>query len=43
MGGAELTELVGELAAGRVFGHAIRPGIADATGSGRVRVDAIAR
>jgi acyl-ACP thioesterase len=39
----ELTELVPAPAAGRVFERAIRPGIADATGSGRVRLDAIAR
>jgi acyl-ACP thioesterase len=39
----ELTELVPAPAAGRVFERAMRPGIADATGSGRVRLDAIAR
>lgn len=36
-------ELVAEPAAGRVFEHAQLPGIADAVGSGRVRLDAIAR
>jgi acyl-ACP thioesterase len=43
VGGIELTELVSEPASGRVFERAMRPGIADATGSGRVRLDAIAR
>jgi hypothetical protein len=41
VGGVELSELVGEPAAGRVFGQAM-PGIADARGSGQVRLDAIA-
>jgi acyl-ACP thioesterase len=36
-------ELVAEPAAGRVFECAQMPGIADAVGSGRVRLDAIAR
>jgi acyl-ACP thioesterase len=39
----ELTELVPAPAKGRVFERTLRPGIADATGSGRVRLDAIAR
>jgi acyl-ACP thioesterase len=39
----EPAELVAEPASGRVFEHSLRPGIADATGDGRVRVDAIAR
>jgi acyl-ACP thioesterase len=43
VGEADLTELVPVPAAGRMFRRAIRPGIADATGSGRVRLDAIAR
>jgi acyl-ACP thioesterase len=43
MGVVELTELVPTPAEGRVFEQALRPGIADATGSGRVRLDAIAR
>ena len=43
MSAGKLTELVAEPAQGRVFERAMRPGIADATGSGRVRLDAIAR
>jgi hypothetical protein len=43
VGGVELTELALEPAAARVFGQAVGPGIADATGSGRVSLDAIAR
>jgi len=43
VGEVDLTELVPEPAEGRVFGRAMRPGIADATESGRVRLDAIAR
>jgi acyl-ACP thioesterase len=43
MGAVELTELVPAPAAGRAFEQGMRPGIADATGSGRVRLDAIAR
>ena len=39
----ELTELVPEPAAGRIFELAMQPGIADAVGDGRVRLDAIAR
>ena len=39
----ELTELVPEPASGRVFELEMRPGIADADGDGRVRLDAIAR
>jgi len=41
--GVELSELVPEPASGRVFERTIRPGIADVTGSGRARLDAIAR
>ena len=40
---SEPAELVAEPAAGRVFERALRPGIADALGDGRVRLDAIAR
>jgi acyl-ACP thioesterase len=36
-------DLVPEPAKGRVFEHTVLPGLADATGSGRVRLDAIAR
>jgi acyl-ACP thioesterase len=43
MRAVELTELVPAPAEGRAFERAMRPGIADATGSGRVRLDAIAR
>ena len=39
----QLTELVGEPATGRIFEQALMPGIADADGGGRVRLDAIAR
>jgi len=39
----ELTELVPEPEAGRVFEQQLLPGVADATASGRVRLDAIAR
>lgn len=38
-----LRELVPEPEAGRVYANTMRPGIADATASGRIRVDAIAR
>jgi acyl-ACP thioesterase len=38
-----LTELAGEPAAGRVFESTLMPGIADAVGSRRVRIDAIGR
>jgi acyl-ACP thioesterase len=38
-----LTELVPPPAAGRVFEREVVPGLADATASGRVRLDAIAR
>ena len=41
--GVELTELVAEPEAGRVFEQRIMPGIVDANGGGRVRLDAIAR
>jgi acyl-ACP thioesterase len=37
------SHLVPEPTAGRVFAQRMRPGIADATGSGRCRLDAIAR
>ena len=40
---AEPAELVAEPGRGRVFERALRPGIADALGDGRVRLDAIAR
>lgn len=43
MNQVELTELVPEPASGRVFERTIRPGIADVSGSGRARLDAIAR
>jgi acyl-ACP thioesterase len=39
----ELTELVPEPRRGRVFEWRLRPGVADVTESGRVRLDAIAR
>jgi acyl-ACP thioesterase len=39
----ESAELVPEPGAGRVFERDLRPGIADAIGDGRVRLDAIAR
>jgi acyl-ACP thioesterase len=39
----ELTELVPEPPEGRIFERVLRPGIADAVGDGRVRLDAIAR
>ena len=39
----ELTELVDPPAAGRSFERKMKPGIADANGAGRVRLDAIAR
>jgi acyl-ACP thioesterase len=39
----ELTELVPEPVHGRVFEQAFRPGAADVTGTGRARLDAIAR
>lgn len=38
-----LTELVPPPSSGRVFERTVAPGLADATGSGRVRLDAIAR
>jgi acyl-ACP thioesterase len=38
-----VTVFVAEPAAGRVFEESLLPGIADATGTGRVRLDAIAR
>ena len=38
-----LSELVGAPAEGRVFGYALRAGLADAAPSGRVRMDSIAR
>jgi acyl-CoA thioesterase FadM len=37
------TELAAEPGTGRVFTETLMPGIADATGSGRVRLDALAR
>jgi acyl-ACP thioesterase len=37
------TELVSEPSNGRVFSERLMPGVADATGSGRVRLDALAR
>lgn len=40
---APLTELVPPPAGGRLFEREVVPGLADATGSGRVRLDAIAR
>ena len=40
---APLSELVPAPASGRTFEREITPGLADATGSGRVRMDAIAR
>ena len=40
---AESAELVPEPASGRVFTHGLTPGIADAAGDRRVRLDAIAR
>ena len=43
MGAPELAELVDEPAEGRVFSHELTPGIADAGGDLRVRLDAIAR
>lgn len=43
MAAPELTELVAPPSAGRVFEIEIRPGIADAGGDRRVRLDAIAR
>jgi acyl-ACP thioesterase len=39
----EPTELVPAPASGRVFERALRPGVADADGGGRARLDAIAR
>src|SRR3954454_21770615 len=39
----ELTEIVPEPGSGRVFEHEVLPGAADATPSGRVRLDGIAR
>ena len=43
MEGLELTEIVPEPVAGRVYGEALRPGIADVTSTGRARLDAMAR
>src|SRR5438445_2370102 len=43
MEGRELTEIVAEPGAGRVYEEMLRPGIADVTGTGRARLDAIAR
>ena len=43
MSGPDFTEIVGEPAEGRVYEHELQPGIADAGGDWRVRVDAIAR
>jgi acyl-ACP thioesterase len=42
-GGEEFAELVSAPRGGRVFERETLPGLADATGSGRVRLDAIAR
>jgi acyl-ACP thioesterase len=39
----ELSEIVPVPEVGRVFEQAMRPGLADATPSGRVRLDALAR
>ena len=39
----ELTEIVAQPESGRVFEHELLPGVADATPSGRVRLDGIAR
>ena len=39
----ELTELVSDRGAGRAFERSMRPGVADADGAGRCRLDAIAR
>lgn len=41
--GAQLTKLVDGPASGRVFEQRLMPGVADAVGSGRVRLDALAR
>ena len=43
MSEAPLTEMVPPPPGGRSFEREIVPGLADATGSGRVRLDAIAR
>src|SRR4051812_41057505 len=43
MRGVDLSEIVPEPANGRVFEHALRPGLADAAPSGRVRMDGLAR
>lgn len=43
MPGADFTELVSEPGEGRVFERTLLPGIADAGGDGRVRLDALAR
>src|SRR5262245_11434301 len=40
---ADFTELVAEPGVGRVFERTLLPGIADAGGDGRVRLDALAR
>lgn len=39
----ELSEIVPVPAAGRIFRHAIRPGLGDAAPSGRIRLDGLAR
>ena len=41
--GHELTEIIAEPGAGRVYEEALRPGIADVTATGRSRLDAMAR
>ena len=38
-----MTEIVPSTGAGRAYEEAIRPGIADADGAGRCRLDAMAR
>lgn len=40
---SEFTEIVPATGRGRVFEREVLPGLADATGSGRIRIDAIAR
>jgi acyl-ACP thioesterase len=42
-GDTRIDELIATPRRGRVFEHELLPGLADATGSGRVRLDAIAR
>jgi acyl-ACP thioesterase len=39
----ELSDMVGPPAGGRVFSHAVRPGLGDCAPSGRIRLDALAR